>query len=375
MRAILPARTAALAAAGLAVGTGAAAQVPALKGEPPPATVMVCPPSSPRDAPLRPDTATVVVDRLMSGANQALILGDLTEADTLLARVLEADPRAAEAAYLRGRIAADRADASAAASFFCRYLELAPSGSSASEARRRLDEATAAGAADAVYEAFRTGVERFRAGDLERAEERFSWLLAARPGAAEAYYNRGLVRVAAGRSGPARADLERYLELRPDAADRPVVEGLMADLATVRSAPRPASAFLLGTVFPGGGQFYTRRPLLGIVVTGLAAGAVGAGLTYERTTILCRDPDPSGGCAPGAIASRETERPLLVAGLAVAGGLALVAAVEAAVHAGRGRGARSSIPVGAGESARIRVGPGPTGDSPVVRLSLIRLRF
>lgn len=358
----------------LCTATGIA-QTPSLKREPPPAPVMVCPVDT-LAAPMPVDTAaSATVDRLTGAATQALILGDLSGADTLLARVLEADPGATEAAYLRGRIAAERDGAPAAVSWFCRYLDLAPSGSSAPEARRRLEEAAAGGAGEAVYAAFAEGVERYGAGDLEGAEERFSWLVAARPGVADAFYNRGMIRAAAGRPGPARQDLERYLELAPGAADAPVVQAMLADIAGIASGPRPAPAFLLGTIFPGGGQYYTRRPALGAVITGLAAGALGAGFLYERTTILCREPDPSGGCTPDAIVAQDTERPLLVPGLAVAGGLALVAAIEAALHAGRRREARPS-PVGrAGEAARIQLAPGPTPGSSILRLSLIRLRF
>lgn len=359
----------------LACATGAAAQqVPEPKRDPPPAAAMVCPSTVPEGGPAAPDAAIrASVNRLTDAATQALIVGDLDGADEFLARALAADPGAAEAAYLRGRIAADRSDATAAVGWFCRYLELAPSGPSAPEARRRLEAAVADGAAGPMYAAFQEGIERYDAGDLERADERFAWLLEARPRVAAAAYNRGLALAGLGRPGPARAELARYLELSPDAEDRATVEELLLSLARNRAVPSPASAFLLGAVLPGGGQFYTGRPALGLTVTALAGGAAAFGYFFERTTVLCRDgTGPS--CPPDAVLGEETERPLLVAGLAAGGALALLAAVEAALHAGRDRRTRVQVPVRRSQT-RIEAGPSATFSPTSLQLSLVRVRF
>lgn len=341
----------------------AAAQDPELKRGPPPAADMICSPApNPVQATAADSATRAGVERLTGAATQAMILGDLEGAAEFLDRALRADPGAAEAAYLRGRIAREREDAAAAAPWFCRYLALAPSGPSAEEARRRLEEAAAAGAGRPAYSTFETALALYDAGDLAGADARLDSLLAARPGVAEAVYNRALIAAATERPGPARAYFEGYLALRPDAPDRAVVEELLVALTDGPRAPSPTSAFLMGALVPGGGQYYTRRPWRGALVTGAAVAALGAGVLHERTTVRCLDAAVDGDCPPAAIAGRETERPLLVAGIATAAGLALVAAVEAALHAGRDARTRYLPPTPAGGPARLD-------------LSLIRLRF
>src|SRR5690606_23876775 len=98
----------------------------------------------------------------------------------------------------------------------------------------------------------------------------------------------------------------------------------------------PGAAFAAG-IFPGGGQFYTGRPVFGVVVTVATAGVVAGGVFYERTTIRCRDASAGRDCPEELIAGRDTDRPYLGPALGAAAGVALIAAVEAALHAGRDR--------------------------------------
>jgi tetratricopeptide (TPR) repeat protein len=391
------ARALLLSGIGLICAAGAAAQLPAVKTEAPPAPVMVCSPDAvptppAPDSDLNQDSAGTTtggtgapsgdsmeagsVADLTSDATQALILGDLDTAAALLDRALAADPRAAEAAYLRGRVAAQRETAVRAAEWFCRYLALAPRGPSAGEAERHLARAADEGAARALYVLYSDAVALYEQGSHDAAEQRLSTLLDARPNAAEAWYNRAVVRAATGRPGPARGDLARYLELRPGADDRVIVEDFMGSLAAASGAgPRPATAFMLGAVLPGAGQYYTSRTGLGVLVTGIAAVAVGTGIAYRRTTVSCRDASAT-ECPPDLVIDRETERPYLVPALAAAGGVALIAAIEAALHARSQQRTRFSVP--AGSRARLELIPGTprvARGGTAVGVALVRLRF
>lgn len=311
------------------------------------------------------------VDRLIDDATQAMILGDLELASEFLSRALELEPCAAEAAYLRGRIAAQSRGPNAATEWFCRYLDLEPYGSSAPEARRRLEQAVQDGAGANVLSIFSAGVSRFEAGNLERAEELFTTVLDRRL-VPEALYNRALTRLALDRHEAARSDLQRYLAMRPEGEDRAAVSEAIAALEAERSSKSGVAALMLGTLLPGAGQYYTDRTVFGLAVTGLVGGAVAAGFLYQETTIQCRTTPTGGDCPPDAIASRETERPLLVPALAVGGGIMLVAAIEAAFHAG-GDEPVLSVPIGEVGTLTVDPSPRPTLSNGAVDIHLIRL--
>jgi len=137
------------------------------------------------------------------------------------------------------------------------------------------------------------------------------------------YYERALVYQAEGRTSQAIADFQHYLQLRPNAADRDVVASRIGALD--RS---PTKAFASG-ILPGGGQFYTHQPILGVVVLGgVAASAVWA---FKSTPITFTDPF-------GHPYQAGTERKNLWTGVAVGGGIWLLGALEAAIHAASARG-------------------------------------
>lgn len=345
---------------------GADAQTLPLKERPEPTSVL-CEPGPAETAVATADPAEK--ERLVNAATQAMILGDLSVAAEFLDQALEADPGAAEPAYLRGRIAMETGDVAAAVPWFCRYLAIAPSGASAAESRRRLQVAVEQGVGAEVFASFAGAVSRFEAGQLEEAEQLFTSVLD-RHAVPEAVYNRGVVRVALERSTEARTDLARYLELRPDAGDRAVVSQALQLLAQETRRPGVGAAFALGSIFPGGGQFYTGRPRLGILVTGLAGGAAAAGYLYQETTILCRAPAPSGECPPEAIASQTTERPYLMPALGAAAGIMLLTALEAALNAAN----TPEIEVPIGNRATVGLGPSvlDLGHN-VIDISFIRL--
>lgn len=356
-----------------ASGAGLSAQELPLKTAEPQAAALVCAPQAvgePR--PLGRVAEPAEAGRLINAATQAMLLGDLDGALDFLDRALAVDPSAAEAEYLRARILQRREEPDAATEALCRYLRIAPDGPSASEVRRRLQEALEQGAGQSILAAYRRGLDLEREGRTEEAEAAFTEVVSARPQAAIALYNRGVIRNALGRDAEARADLERYLALEPAAPDAAQVRQFLGDRPgrlAATAGPTSGAAFALGALLPGGGQFYTGRPGFGAAVTAIAGGALAAGLLYERTTIQCRDALAT-ECPEELIAGRETDRPLLVPAIGVAAGVALAAAVEAALHA-RGRRA-APAPRGAGPSVQA---PRLQYDGSALQLELVRLDF
>jgi tetratricopeptide (TPR) repeat protein len=357
-----------LAAAGAAVGQ----ELPLQRD--PPVEELVCAPGDGRTATTPPDSATrEAVEQLTRQATQALLLGDRESAAEALSRALEQDPNAAEAIYLRGRIASDTRDAAVAVEWFCRYLQLAPDGSSAPDVRTRLATLASGGDGGTAWDDFVAGIALFEVGEEAAAEQEFAAVVAARPGAASAHYNRGVIQLRTGRVEEARESFERYLALEPDSDARARVQSALLRLPT-SSPRRPAVAFLLGSIVPGGGQYYTGRGAGGFVVTALAGGAVATGLLVKRTTIRCLDVTATDSCPPASILDEETERPYLAIGLAAAGVIAIAAAIEAALHAG-GDDDVVVPPSRIEESARVRVEPGPSLGASALHVSLLSFRF
>ena len=176
--------------------------------------------------------------------------------------------------------------------------------------------------ADAASQ-LRAGVDFFAARNAKSAEKSLSAAAAAAPTWADVYYERALARQADGQTSLAMSDFNRYLQLRPNAVDRSDVEKRMGALN--RS---PGKAFALG-ILPGGGQFYTHQPVIGIVVLGgVAASAVWA---LKSTPKMFTDPF-------GHPYQNGTERKNLTKGAAVGGGIWLLGAIEAAIHASSARG-------------------------------------
>jgi tetratricopeptide (TPR) repeat protein len=364
-----------LALLGLAVATGAFGQTLALKADAPAASYL-CDAAPADAAPAAPDPAdgaAAEVQRLVDAATQAMILGDLSVAAEFLDRALGREPAAPEALYLRGRIASEAEDAPAGVEWFCRYLHVAPAGPSAAEARQRLEQALEEGAGSELRSRFLEAVAAFGAGEAARSDELFSALLDRRP-VPEALYDRGLVRLAMERVDEAREDLFRYLELRPDADERESIHATFPPLGRTQGGRSPAGTFLLGAVLPGAGHYYTGRPIAGVLVTGIVAGAAATGYLYERTTIQCRALSPSGDCPPDAIASQETERPFLVPALGVGVGLMLISAVEAALKA-NGRDTGLTVPVTADRALRLDLSPAPLLSAKSPGMRFIRLRY
>lgn len=135
----------------------------------------------------------------------------------------------------------------------------------------------------------------------------------------------------------------RFLALQPNAPEAPDVRRRVAALAyelTPRrtasapsppSPPSPGGALALGIILPGGGQYYTHRPLFGLLVTAATAGAVYYGLQQKTVTEMRTATDPNGQTYQYPVS--HTERPNVGAGIGAAAGISLLAALEAYGHA------------------------------------------
>ena len=293
--------------------------------------------------------------RYAAQGQEASLVGDRRAARDAFQRAAALNPGDERIAYDLGRAHEELGGTTAAVTEYCRYLALSPNGREAGEVRSRLPalvSGTAARTAARAQERFRTGVAEFDARRYGNAANAFEDVLRSAPNTAEAHYNRGIARAAAGHRDDAVKDLEAYLVAAPTAEDRADV--VRAIGALQRPVYSPGAAFTRGMV-PGFGQFYTGRPGRGVVVMGLVAGAVGAAL-YERT--LTREVpyvDPNGVSVP--YTQTYVERPYLPAGIAAAAVVTLGAAWEAMRFAGRSQGgiARLSPTVGVNGSVGVRL--------------------
>ena len=336
----------AVSAAALAAWAPAAgAQALSLKRTFPSATAGICP----RFVTPPPATAAQVQEarRLFALGQEASIVGDHKAARDLF-RQAEALNRSDErVAYYLARSSEELKLGAEAVAQYCRYLALAPTGSDAVDVRSRLERltesstggggATTARRRSTAAARFQAGVEAVDGGRLAEAERAFGDVVTQLPEAAEAYYDRGLVRARREDWGGAERDLERYLQLRRDAEDAAAVRERIAVLR--RAASNPTTALAGGAVLPGFGQFYTRRPVFGTIVAAAAAGGLFYALRETERTKDTTYTDLFGNPYPGQIT--RTDRYNLGTGLAVAGGAALVGAVEAYLYA-KGRRAEAS---------------------------------
>lgn len=186
-----------------------------------------------------------------------------------------------------------------------------------------------------------SAADQFRGGIIQLSERKFpdavrslSSATSGAPEWPEAYYNLALAYQADGQADKSAAAYRKYLQLRPDAADRADVSSRISALS--RS---PGTAFALGAIVPGGGQFYTKRPAFGVIAAAAAAGGVVWALKQTSITQTETFTDPFGHTYTQDVTF--SKRKNLGTGLAVAGGVWLLSAIEAAIHAGSARGTPS----------------------------------
>jgi tetratricopeptide (TPR) repeat protein len=336
------------------------------------------------DLTLQPSPEEVAqATRLGSDADQANILGLQERARDLLARATELDPTSAELAYRYGRILESLDETEPAIEQFCRALARGSREQGIGDARPRLEALARAREPDLPQEArdqFMNGLLQSDLGNLEGAAEAFGAAFFSAPEWADAVYNRGIVRIRLGRPDPAVEDLQQYLALRPDAEDAILVSQRIGQLQIrPSSSVSPGTALGLGLVFPGMGQFYSGRALGGFSVLALAGGAFAAGFFIEEIEVKCVGSTPaSGDCPDDRFISKKTTKPYMMHGLAAAGVVAVIGAVEAYFKAKRPGFGDPGDP---GEIVAMKVGParviGPSlsVQGPRVNLNLLRVIF
>ncbi len=317
--------------------------------------------------------------RLSSSAEQALILGDQARARDLLARAVELDPASGELAYRYARILQDLGERQEAMDELCRTMSLGPGEEVAADARARLEVLAAMDrpqVPDEAVTAFQSGVAAADALRLEVAEQAFDAAVALAPEWADAVFDRGVVRARLGKGTEAAADLQHYLALEPDAPDAMLVSQRIGQLQIAPPLPRPGTALGLGLVLPGLGQFYSGRTFGGLTVLALAGSAAVAGMVVKKVTVRCVGVSPSGGdCPPDRLVGENTERPYLIPGLAAAGAVGFIGAVEAYIRARRRITASAEEEGGPDRGTLHLAGPSLGTRGSRLTLSLIGVRF
>lgn len=293
--------------------------------------------SVPQPDPPRADEATQA-RQLGATASQAVILGDLPRARGLLARAVSLDPGSAQLAYQYGRVLEDVGENAEAVGQYCRALALGAEEADAQDAQTRVDayaDATSRQIPVPALESFENGLQAAGEGRREDALTAFGSAAAAHADFPEAEFNRAVALESLGRGPEAVEAFRTYLLLRPGAADAIQVSERIGQLqAGPGSVPSSGSALALGMLLPGGGQFYTGRPLGGVALLAIAGGAAAAALLIEEVDVRClRAVEPGQACPPAEIIGETRSRPYLTYGLAGAGALMLGGAIEAFMHA------------------------------------------
>ena len=317
--------------------------------------------------------------RLGSNADQALILGEVERARDLMARATELDPTSSELAYRYARVLEELSAWSEAIDQFCRSVALGSESEEIGDAPTRIQailEMERAQIPEVAIERFQAGVSQADRGELDSALQSFGSAWESAPSWADAVYNRGIVQARLGRVEAAAADLEAYLALRPGAEDAILVSQRIGQLRSLTDLPSPSAALTLGLLFPGAGQFYSRRAWGGLTVLTLAAGAAAAGFLIEEVSVLCVGSVGGGEeCPPDRVIGEEVDTPYLVHGLVAAGAVTVLGAVESFIRA-RQRGRREVGALVAMElgSANL-LAPSLSAQGPRIHLNLVRVTF
>lgn len=310
---------------------------PLKRGQPPASSSMPCPSAAERiTAPT--DEQRREARGLAQRALQAALLGDSATARDELRQAAALDPTDADLAYRLGR-AHQAAGASAdAVSEYCHFLALAPSAPEAVEVRSRLSALASVATeprAAAIISEFQRGVEAYESGRTADAEVAFTTAIRGEPQWAEAYYNRAVTSLARGAREPAVRDLEEFLRLKPEADDRAAIVARLASLRRVTFSPRTVLA--AGLVLPGAGQYYTRRPVRGVITSlGVGTALIIALLQHTTTSAVEQTgTDPFGNEYTYTTTRRSRERPYAVPASVAAIAISVASAIDAFKYAQR----------------------------------------
>ncbi len=313
--------------------------------------------------------------RLATLGQESALEGDHRAARDLFAQAAQLNPRDPTLAYRLGREYEETGQKPEALRQYCRYLALAPNGTDAPQVTGRAAQLVPEPAltrGTELVEQFHTGIAHFDAKDWSTAVQSFGQVVTGAPTLPAAVYNLALSYDREGNSPAAIRDYSRYLSLVPQAED---ADSVRARMQTLRQGiPSPGVAFALG-LLPGGGQFYTGQPLLGVgVIAGTAAGIL---IAAQSKTVI-RDTTytgPFGGSYPGTYA--VTEHPNFALGVGIAAGVTLLGAVQAAlVASARGAGLSSAADSAGGSRSSFLPHAGPvTVELPTVIQSSDGLRL
>jgi tetratricopeptide (TPR) repeat protein len=285
--------------------------------------------------------------RLISDGQEAALQGEHGAARDAFTKAAQRAPSNARLAYYLGREHEALNEGAAAVRAYCRYLALLPNAPDGDEVRGRVVRLVPTSELARVDEQranFRSGVALLQRREFVAADSVFGSIIRQLPTASEAFYDRGLARAARGVRGAALEDFEKYLELTPNATDRPAVRTAMARLPDrVYSS---SSALASGLIVPGLGQMSTGRPVLGVAVLGAVAGVIAFGLVQKDVHVTRQCSDPFGN--PYDCSFDRSERPYFVAASVGAAGLWVGAAYESMRFARNSRARAESI-IAAGE--------------------------
>jgi Tfp pilus assembly protein PilF len=269
-------------------------------------------------------------------ARQSAILGDAAAELSQLRGAADLDPTDPSLAYALARAYENAGVLSNAALEYCRFVSLAPNATEAPDVRAHVATLIPPKPDTVVTvegTAFKRGVDAYDKGQWADAEVFFTTVIRVDSMSADAYYDRALVRALQNHRDAAADDYERYLQLRREASDRALVVTRVNQLRAERLSV--SQAFGLGVVIPGGGQFYTRRPVRGLLsLAGVGAAAAFAMTeTKTSTTTTKTADDPFGNRYAYSVTTVHKSRPYLAPGLGAAGGIALFSAIDAALYA------------------------------------------
>ena len=290
--------------------------------------------------PVPPPTAQQVVEeanRLATLGQESSIEGDHRAARDQFKQAATLDPRDASLAYRLGREYEDLQQRERAVHEYCRYLSLVPNATDAARSATASRNCCQVAASRTEPQWSPSSTWRWPAtmrGASAQRRSNSTVSSRAAPALSAAAYDGGLAHDQDGNAAAAIHDYSRYLQLEPNASDDPAVRARMQQMR--HGIPSTTTAFFLG-ILPGGGQFYTKQPVLGAVVLAGAAGGVFLALQTRTVTRDTTFTGPFGGTYPGTYT--QTQHPNLVLGAAVAGGVTLLGMIEAAAVAhGRGAG-------------------------------------
>ena len=295
---------------------------------------------------------------LSTGANQALIVGDLEEARDLFQQAADLDGRSADLHYGLARVLEQMGRPEAALAAYCRVLALDTDGAEAdgavADARVRRDELMDSLRVDVPYTAravFDRGARSVSEGNHTAAAEQFRLAAERAPRWPTAVYNEAVALDRLGQAQAAAGRLARYLELTPDADDAVDVARRIGQLerAGGGGASNSGVALALGLVVPGFGQLYSGRSTAGVMVMSAVVGAVAAGFFVREADVRCLStPEPGAPCPVDDVVSRNVSKPYLTPALVAAGAVTVLAAVEAWIRGGDAGAPRQGLVAASG---------------------------